>query len=82
MPRNPDDISLQVRMTEELRAKLAKAAQENGRSMNAEILRRLDWTLAKKGSRDWVLLRNLFLALGNSTEIADKIIAEIYGKLQ
>jgi hypothetical protein len=83
MNRKSDDpISLQVRMTEGLRAKLAKAAEQNGRSLNAEILRRLDWTFAEKKSRDWVRLQNLFRALGNSPETADKIIAEIYGQLQ
>jgi restriction endonuclease Mrr len=37
-----DPIALQVRMTEDLRAKLAASAEENGRSLNAEILWRLN----------------------------------------
>ena len=39
--KSDDQIALQVRMTEGLRYKLAKAAEENGRSLNAEILWRL-----------------------------------------
>jgi hypothetical protein len=48
MNRKSDDpIALQVRMTEGLRAKLAKAAEQNGRSLNAEILWRLDQTFVR-----------------------------------
>jgi hypothetical protein len=48
MNRKSDDpIALQVRMTEGLRQKLAKAAEENGRSLNAEILWRLEQSLPK-----------------------------------
>ena len=48
MPRKSDDpIALQVRMTEGLRHKLAKAAEKNGRSLNAEILWRLEQTLGE-----------------------------------
>jgi len=48
VPRKSDDpIALQVRMTEGLRHKLAKAAEKNGRSLNAEILWRLEQTLGE-----------------------------------
>jgi hypothetical protein len=53
MPRKPkpdDPIALQVRMTEELRARLAESAQANGRSMNSEILWRLGQSF---GSNKW-----------------------------
>jgi hypothetical protein len=38
MKKPSDPIALQVRMNEGLRRRLAKAAEENGRSLNAEIL--------------------------------------------
>ncbi len=54
MSRKADDpIALQVRMTEGLRHKLAKAAEENGRSLNAEILWRLEQTFPKGPTRLW-----------------------------
>ncbi len=54
MTRKPNDpIALQVRMTEGLRHKLAKSAEENGRSLNAEILWRLEQTFSKQGSTLW-----------------------------
>jgi hypothetical protein len=52
MNRKSDDpIALQVRMTEGLRAKLAKAAEQNGRSLNAEILWRLGQTFPEERPR-------------------------------
>jgi predicted nucleic acid-binding Zn-ribbon protein len=42
MKKPSDPIALQVRMTEGLRRRLAKAAEEQGRSLNAEIVQRLD----------------------------------------
>jgi hypothetical protein len=55
MSRKSDDpIALQVRMTEGLRAKLAKAAEQNGRSLNAEILWRLGQTFPEDRSKLWV----------------------------
>jgi Arc-like DNA binding domain len=43
-----DPIALQVRMTEDLRHKLATAAEANGRSLNAEILWRLNQSFGLK----------------------------------
>ena len=49
MSRKADDpIALQVRMTEGLRHKLAKAAERNGRSLNAEIVWRLGQTFPQE----------------------------------
>jgi hypothetical protein len=48
--RKPDDpIALQVRMVEGLRAKLANAAEKNGRSLNSEIL----WRLGQTFDQEW-----------------------------
>lgn len=48
--RKPDDpIALQVRMVEGLRAKLASAAEKNGRSLNSEIL----WRLGQTFDDEW-----------------------------
>jgi hypothetical protein len=48
--RKPDDpIALQVRMVEGLRAKLADAAEKNGRSLNSEIL----WRLGQTFDEEW-----------------------------
>ena len=48
--RKPGDpISLQVRMTEALRRKLASAAEKNARSLNSEIL----WRLGQTFDEEW-----------------------------
>jgi hypothetical protein len=48
--RKPGDpISLQVRMTEALRRKLASAAGKNARSLNSEIL----WRLGQTFDEEW-----------------------------
>lgn len=48
--RDPDDvISLQVRMTEAMRAAIEKAAKANHRSMNGEVLHRLAATFGPEG---------------------------------
>ncbi len=48
--RKPGDpIALQVRMVEGLRAKLANAAEKNGRSLNSEIL----WRLGQTFDEEW-----------------------------
>jgi hypothetical protein len=46
-----DPIALQVRMTEALRAKLATAAEGNGRSLNSEILWRLNQSFDERNER-------------------------------
>jgi hypothetical protein len=48
--RNPDDIvSLKVRFTEAMRARIEQEAKANQRSLNGEIVYRLGMTFGKEG---------------------------------
>lgn len=38
-----EDPQMKLRLPEELKSKISMAAEENGRSMNAEIIARLEW---------------------------------------
>jgi translation initiation factor 2 alpha subunit (eIF-2alpha) len=85
--RKPDDpIALQVRMVEGLRAKLANAAETNGRSLNSEIL----WRLGQTFDEEWGRLttqmeerekrnQDLLERMRNDPEL-QKSLAEIIAK--
>jgi predicted HicB family RNase H-like nuclease len=47
MARKPGIVSLQVRMHEDLRRDLAIEAAKNGRSLNSEIVQRLQWSMVE-----------------------------------
>jgi hypothetical protein len=75
MSRKSDDpIALQVRMTEGLRSKLAKSAEENGRSLNAEILWRLDQTFPTERPKLW--RRPLNWSSAQVKEIVEEVLDE------
>jgi hypothetical protein len=80
MSRKADDpIALQVRMTEGLRLKLAKAAVQNGRSLNAEIVWRLGQTLDEPRQptlRTWDrLARRPVVAPGPARSLASPVLS-------
>jgi hypothetical protein len=52
MARKPaDQVQLTLRFTEALRLRLEKAAEKNNRSLNEEIIRRLEASFAKEDTR-------------------------------
>jgi hypothetical protein len=86
--RKPSDpISLQVRMTEALRRKLASAAEKNARSLNSEILWRLGQSLDEEGRQaaeemEYEEKRDQeFLERMRRDPKAQKAVAEIIAKL-
>ena len=77
-----EDPPLRIRLPEELKAIIQARAGENRRSMNAEIVRRLEWSLEAEeaqGSKD---AGRRFMQMGLPDEItnADKI-AELEARL-
>lgn len=52
MARKPGIVSLQVRMQEDLRRDLAIEAAKNGRSLNSEIVHRLQLSMGKEDEEE------------------------------
>lgn len=69
MNRKPSDpVKTNLRFTEALRSRLEKAATKNNRSMNEEIIRRLEASFAKEDRRQ------------EFDQLADRIVTRIGGQ--
>lgn len=69
-----EDPPLRIRLPEALKTKVQSRAAENSRSMNAEIVRRLEWSLkAEEGEAGTDARRFLQMGLPNEVTNADRI---------
>jgi Arc-like DNA binding dprotein len=73
-------VHLQVRMAEALRRKLANAAEENSRSLNAEILWRLGQTFGEDWQRYMARFEERERAARQLSPELEKYVAEIVEK--
>jgi hypothetical protein len=82
MARKPTDIvALQVRLPERVRKMLSAAAEKNGRSLNAEIVHRLDpeavAEIEAERRRIWETVMRALIA---DPKAAAKAVEQIMGK--
>jgi len=83
MARKPtDEVQLKLRFPEALRRKLERAADHEGRSMNTEIIRRLERTFAVDESAEGTNVLEYLGALGiDVSEANEADVATALGQL-
>jgi Arc-like DNA binding dprotein len=80
--KSTDIVKLQLRLSEALRRKLERAADREGRSMNTEIIRRLERTFAVDESAEGTNVLEYFRSLGiDVTEANEADVATAIGQL-
>jgi len=69
-------IQYQLRMTEEMREKIKQSAEKNNRSMNADIILRLEQSLAQDDSENIIAFDKAWLDKNKieSDKLADALI--------